>query len=165
MAATPSDAELVREAIARLEVMAADLDAFINRRAAELAGLSIERANRVADEQIQKAAMDVERKQALVEELRRRLGPLQRQADEASDARDQLARALGHHPLGHFLPALVAEAVAALAADECDGSDVHVDWRCTPEEWEELRQGLIHCAAHHNMPYIQRLRAEGKLDG
>lgn len=159
MAATASDAELVREAIARLEQVAADLDGHIERCAALLAAPSISQANA----RVREADQRTQRGRDVIEELRRRQGPLQRQADETADARDQLARALGYNPLGHFLPALVTEAAAALAADQCDGSDVHIDWRCTPQEWEELRQGLIHCATHHKMPYVERLRAEGKL--
>jgi len=42
------------------------------------------------------------------------------------------------------------------------GSDVHVDWHMTTDEWGELREAL-RCSEECS-PYIQRLRAEGKLD-
>ena len=58
-------------------------------------------------------------------------------------------------------PALVfslMEAGPDLTAEE-DG--VHVDWRMTRAEWDELRAAIKHSDAE----YCMRLDAEGKLDG
>jgi hypothetical protein len=40
-------------------------------------------------------------------------------------------------------------------------AEVHADWRMTPAEWEELR-GVLWTLSSPG-PYVQRLRAEGKL--
>lgn len=40
------------------------------------------------------------------------------------------------------------------------GDDVHIDWHMTPAEWQQLREVL----SAANTPYIQALKAAGKLD-
>lgn len=42
-------------------------------------------------------------------------------------------------------------------------AEVHVDWRMTPGEWEQLRAVLIADAVSHPDYYPARLLAEGKL--
>lgn len=42
--------------------------------------------------------------------------------------------------------------------------EVHVDWKMTPAEWQELRAVLNGERSTIGSPYVRRLRAEGKLD-
>lgn len=60
-----------------------------------------------------------------------------------------------HGPTGGAVPGAVAE-----AQDDSEGAEVHLDWRMTPAEWDELRGAL---ALRQDRPYIARLAAEGKL--
>jgi hypothetical protein len=100
--------------LATLQAMIADLDGYITRRAEEIARPIITEAQERARGDVASALHDTQRARDVSAELGRRLNPLQRQADEAAAARDDLARALGYHPVGHFLPALVAEAIQRL---------------------------------------------------
>lgn len=47
--------------------------------------------------------------------------------------------------------------------DSGSGPEVHVDWRMTPQEWEELRHILVR--SRYSSRYLTRLWAEGKLGG
>jgi hypothetical protein len=117
-----------------LQAMIADLGGYIDRRAEDLAGPIVAQAEQDARDQVADAQSDSRRWKDLNGELRRRLKPLAERADEAAEARDTLARALGRHPAGEHLPDLVAEAIQRLEATQPaeDGShEVHVDWRMT----------------------------------
>jgi hypothetical protein len=100
--------------LATLKAMIADLDGYIDRRAHDIAVPLVAQAEADAMAQVLAAERDAERWKDLNDELRRRLKPLQRQADEAAEARDTLARALGHHPVGLLLPGLITEAAERL---------------------------------------------------
>lgn len=58
------------------------------------------------------------------------------------------------------LVTLVCRQLGIEGAPESSGSDVHVDWHMTPDEWRQL-QGVLRSSL--SVPYLARLSAEGKL--
>jgi hypothetical protein len=109
------------ERLAQLRDMLANLTDFIEKEAEKLAGPLIEDAAEKAREVVAEAERETQRQRDLVAELRRRLEPLQRFADENRDAVTRLAAALGYrYPSGHWLPSLVADIEARLAKESKD---------------------------------------------
>jgi hypothetical protein len=114
---------------ATLATMITDLDGYIQRRAGEIAAERIEAAEDAASDRV--AALVAEANENLAEcqaarrraedvlaEVRRRIVPLERQAGQNRAAAGKLAAALGHHPLGHYLPGLVDEAIEVMGMGE-----------------------------------------------
>jgi hypothetical protein len=54
-----------------------------------------------------------------------------------------------------------ADQAAASVRHLLPSGEVHVDWRMTPAEWDELRSVLL--AARSSSPYVTRLADAGKL--
>jgi hypothetical protein len=121
-------------AFEKLAAVIADLEGYVQRRAEVIAEERIEAAGDAASDRV--AALVAETNEKLAEcqaarrraedvlaEVRRRMAPLERMADENRAARDKLATALGLHPAGHYLPRLVDEVIGALAAAKGDADD------------------------------------------
>lgn len=110
------------ETLARLQVILADLDGYITRRAEEVAEPLIRQARAEAALQARAAEFETQRQIDLVRELRRRLTSADRRLEREQDARGRLAALLAGDPeeriTGFGLPSLdvlVAEVETALA--------------------------------------------------
>jgi hypothetical protein len=100
-----------------LRAMIADLDDYITRKAQELAEPIIAREQAGFEEALFRSHREAERWQALNAELSRRIPPLERQCEQAREARDRLAAALGFRaPALVSLPLLVRDIETQLAA-------------------------------------------------
>jgi len=117
-----SDTALSAQELANaLGAAVADLNGYIARKAEALAGPAVAEAEADCLVRIGEAQADAQRWKDVNTELQRRMRPLEKCRDEATEARRRLGIALGHGPHSAIpLRILVDEAAKALEARRGD---------------------------------------------